>query len=218
MTHPHLTQPVLAAGATLESARAAMIMIHGRGATAESILGLSQEFTTPNVAYLAPQAAGNTWYPNRFLAPTASNEPHLSAALEMVGNLVAHVQSIGIPAERTFLLGFSQGACLTLEFAARNARRYGGVIGLSGALIGPADTRRADSGSLAGTPVFLGCSDIDAHVSLPFVQRASAWLRQLGGSVTERIYPGMGHAINEDEIEFVRQLLDSVVQYQWVRD
>lgn len=212
MTHPHLTQHVLAAGVALADARAAMILVHGRGATADGILGLANEFNVPNVAYLAPQAADYTWYPNRFLAPLAANEPHLSAALEQLGKLVAHLESSGIPAERIVLLGFSQGGCLALEFAARNARRYGGVVGFSSALIGPADLPRSDTGNLDGTPVFLGSSDIDTHVPLPFVQRSSAWLRGLGGSVTERIYPGMPHTINDDEIEFVRQLLSTVIQ------
>jgi predicted esterase len=137
MSAPHQGQPVLAAGAPLDQARAAMVLIHGRGASAQDILSLTDELSQPDVAYLAPQAAGNTWYPYSFLAPLSSNEPYLSSALDVVAALLEHIAAAGIPAERTLLLGFSQGACLSLEFVARNARRYGGVAGLSGGLIGP---------------------------------------------------------------------------------
>ncbi len=204
---PHATQPILHAGAALESAPMAMIMIHGRGASAEDILGLSQEFNRPDIAYLAPQAANNTWYPQRFIAPLESNEPWLSSALARIATLIDHVVQAGIPHERIVLLGFSQGACLTLEYAARNARRYAGVIGLSGGLIGPDDTVRDYPGSLADTPVFLGCSDIDAHIPLPLVLGAAEVLKRIGGEVETRIYPGMGHTINQDEIAYVRGIL-----------
>ncbi|RIK72764.1 phospholipase, partial [candidate division KSB1 bacterium] len=139
MTNPHQGQPVRTVGASLDSAKAAMIMIHGRGATAESILTLAEEFEQPDFVYLAPQAAGFTWYPNRFLAPLASNEPWLSSALAAIAEIFSQLAQAGIPAERTMLLGFSQGACLALEFAARNAKRYAGLVGLSGGLIGPDD-------------------------------------------------------------------------------
>jgi phospholipase/carboxylesterase/glyoxalase family protein len=139
---PHQGQTVRMAGKPLNRAQAAMLMVHGRGAKAEDILTLTDQLAQPGFAYLAPQAAGNTWYPNRFLDPIAENEPWLSSALIFIGNILAEIISAGIPPERVMLLGFSQGACLTLEFAARNARRYGGIVGLSGALIGPDKTPR----------------------------------------------------------------------------
>jgi phospholipase/carboxylesterase len=212
MASPHHGQPVRAAGASLDRARAAMLMVHGRGARAEDILSLADEFALPEFAYLAPQAAGNTWYPNRFLVPMEENEPWLSSALEFVGDVLNQITSAGIPPERTILLGFSQGACLTLEFAARNARRYGGVVGLSGALIGPPGTPRNYEGSLAGTPVFLGCSDMDFHVPRELVDQTAEVMRKMGGDVTERIYPNMGHTVNQDEIDFVRELMKRVIQ------
>jgi predicted esterase len=187
-----------------------MLMLHGRGARAEDILSLAGEFAVPGFAYIAPQAAGNTWYPNRFLAPLASNEPWLSSALAFVDDVLAQIVAAGIPPERTILLGFSQGACLALEYAARNARRYGGLAGLSGALIGPDGTPRDDAGSLAGTPVFLGCSDVDFHVPKERVEEAAGVLRRLGGDVTVRLYPNLDHTVNQDEIDFVREMLARV--------
>ena len=206
----HRGQPILLAGETLPNARAAMLMVHGRGTRADDILSLSNEFAQRGFAYFAPQAAANTWYPNRFLVPLEENEPWLSSALEFVGGVLQQIITAGIPAERTILLGFSQGACLTLEFAARNARRYGGVVGLSGALIGPANTPRDYAGSLAGTPVFLGCSDVDFHVPKERVEQTAEVLRKLGGDVAERLYPNMEHTINHDEIDFVRGMMDII--------
>ena len=208
---PHHGQPVRIKGESLDRAQAAMIMIHGRGATAEDILSLSNELKQPEFAYLAPQAAGNTWYPNRFLVPLAQNEPWLSSALAFVGDIHAHIIGAGIPAERIMLLGFSQGACLTLEYAARNARRYGGVAGLSGALIGPDDTPRDYMGSLEGTPVFLGCSDVDFHVPKERVDQSADVMRRLGANVTKRLYPNMDHSVNQDEIDFVRSMMQSLL-------
>ena len=212
VTGPHRGQPVLLAGEPLAEAQAAMIMIHGRGATAESILSLADVLAQqPGFAYLAPQAAGYTWYPNSFLAPIASNEPGLSSGLAVIGALLAQLDTAGIPAERTMLLGFSQGACLSTEFVARYARRYGGVAGLSGGLIGPEGTPRDYKGSLAGTPIFLGCSDDDFHIPKARVQYTTEVLRRLGGEVTERLYPGMGHTINQDEIDFVQGMMKALV-------
>jgi len=186
-------------------------MVHGRGATAESILTLADEFGRPDLAYLAPQAHGYAWYPYSFLFPMEQNEPGLSSGLATLGDLLERITAAGVPPERTILLGFSQGACLSLEFAARNARRYGGVIGLSGGLIGPPGTPRDYAGSLAGTPVFLGCSDRDPHIPRQRVDESAQVLTGLGGEVTERIYPAMGHTVNEDEIEFVQGLLAGLV-------
>jgi phospholipase/carboxylesterase len=208
---PHRGQPVLLAGQPLTQARAAMLMIHGRGAQAEDILSLADQFANPEFAYVAPQAAGSTWYPNRFLVPLEENEPWLSSALEFVDNVLNQIMVAGIAFERTILLGFSQGACLTLEFAARNARRYGGVVGLSGALIGPDDASRNYPGSLASTTVFLGCSDVDFHVPKERVDETAQVLKKLGGDVIERLYPQMDHSINQDEIEIVRGMMKQLV-------
>jgi len=210
LVSPHQSQPVRTAGESLQRAKAAMLMIHGRGARSEDILSLANQFGFPTFAYLAPQAADNTWYPNRFLNPISDNEPWLTSALTFVGDVFAQIVQAGIPPERIILLGFSQGACLTLEFAARNAQRFGGVVGLSGALIGPDDTSRDYSGSLAGTPVFLGCSDLDFHVPKERVDQTADVMRKLGGEVTERLYPNMEHTINQDEINFVRNMMRTV--------
>jgi len=184
-----------------------MVMVHGRGATAESILELARELRHAELAYVAPQAAGYSWYPYSFLAPLHQNEPGLSSGLARLGEVLSLLASAGIPPERTVLLGFSQGACLTLEFAARNARRYGGVAGLSGGLIGPPATPRSYPDSFAGTPVFLGCSDRDPHIPRERVDETAEVLRQMGAEVTERIYPALGHTVNEDELEHVRRMV-----------
>jgi phospholipase/carboxylesterase len=207
---PHQGQPVRTAGEPLDQAKAAMLMVHGRGARAEDILSLADQFAQPGFAYLAPQAAENTWYPNRFTAPISSNEPWLSSALAFVGDVFNQIIQVIRP-ERIMLLGFSQGACLTLEYAARNARPYGGLVGLSGALIGPDDTPRDYKGSLEGTPVFLGCSDVDFHVPKERVGQTAEVFRRLDGEVTERLYPNMDHTINQDEIDFVRGLMRTLV-------
>jgi len=204
---PHRRQPVLAAGAPLAKARAAMLMVHGRGATANDILGLGLELRHPDVAYLAPQAAGNAWYPYRFMEPIERNEPWLSSALAKLEAVLAQIEAAGIPPERTIVLGFSQGACLAQEFVARHALRYGGLVGLSGGLIGPGGTPRDYPGSLDGTPVFLGCSDTDPHIPKERVDYSAEVLRGLGGAVTERIYPLMEHTVNRDELNFVREML-----------
>ena len=208
---PHQGQPVRVAGEPIGIARAAMLMVHGRGASASDILALTDQFAQSGFAYFAPQAAGNTWYPNRFLVPLEENEPWLSSALAFVDEVFAEILKAGIPPERIILLGFSQGACLALEYAARNARRYGGLVGLSGALIGPDDTSRDYPGSLAGTPVFLGCSDVDFHVPKERVDETADVLRKLNGEVTQRLYPNMDHSVNQDEIDFVRGMMRNLL-------
>ncbi len=209
---PHRGQPLLTAGEPLGRARAALAMLHGRGASAVDILSFASQLTIPGFAYLAPQAAGNAWYPNSFLAPISSNEPHLSSALAMIDGLLAQISAEGVPLERVIVLGFSQGACLTLEYVARRARRYGGVVGWSGGLIGPDGTPRDYPGNLGGAPVFLGCSDIDPHVPLARVEHTAETLRRIGGDVTMRFYPGMGHTVNQDEIAFVRGMMAALVE------
>jgi predicted esterase len=206
----HAGQPVLLAGEPLATAHAAMVLAHGRGASAHDILALAAELRVPSCAFVAPQAAGNSWYPYSFLAPLADNEPWLTSALETLGAARARVAAAGIPPERTLLLGFSQGACLTLEYVARHAQRYGGVAGLSGGLIGPAGTPRDYAGSLSDTPIFLGCSDVDPHVPAWRVEESADVLRRLGGNVTARLYHGMGHTVNEDELDAVRALMRAV--------
>lgn len=209
MIAPHKGMPVLEAGERLGQARAAMVLLHGRGATAEDIMTIAAELTHPGFAYLAPQAAGNAWYPNPFTAPLAANEPYLGSALELVENLLARVEQT-IPPQRVILLGFSQGACLTLEFAARHARRFGGVVGLSGGLIGPDGTPRDYPGDFEGTPVFLGCSDVDPHIRKERVSEAADVLNGMGAQVTVRLYPGMGHTVSQDEIDSVREIVEAI--------
>jgi predicted esterase len=205
--HPHAGQPVLTLGPSLADARLAAILIHGRGASADDILGIAHELALPDVAYLAPEAAGHTWYPYSFLARTEQNEPHLSSALLVIEGLVQHLEQQGIPPERVVLMGFSQGACLTLEFAARHARKYAAIGAFSGGLIGPPGTARAYPGSFDATPVFIGCSDIDPHIPVERVRESAEVYRTMGASVDERIYKGMGHTINQAEIDAVRNLL-----------
>jgi len=197
-------------GEELARARGAIVLIHGRGASAEDILGLAGELDTTGLAMVAPQAPGGAWYPQSFLQPLERNEPWLSAALGTVGALVARLGEAGIGPERIVLLGFSQGACLATEWAARNARRYGGVVALSGGLIGPDGTPRDYAGSLDGTPVFLGCSDMDFHIPKERVTESAAVLGALGAAVDMRLYPGMGHTVNEDELAAAQAILDGV--------
>ena len=196
-------------GDPLASARAAMILLHGRGASAEDIMTIAAEIQRPGWAYLAPQAAGSAWYPNPFTAPLERNEPYLSAALDMLSNLVQRVEAT-VPAQRVVLLGFSQGACLTLEWAARHARRYGAVAGLSGGLIGPDGTPRDYPGSFDGTPAFLGCSDVDPYIGKERVIEASEVFQRMGARATLRLYPGMAHTVSAEEIAEVRALVDLI--------
>ena len=202
-------QRIVQGGDPLASARAAMILLHGRGASAEDIMTIAAEIQRPGWAYLAPQAAGSAWYPNPFTAPLERNEPYLSAALDMLSNLVQRVEAT-VPAQRVVLLGFSQGACLTLEWAARHARRYGAVAGLSGGLIGPDGTPRDYPGSFDGTPAFLGCSDVDPYIGKERVIETSEVFQRMGARATLRLYPGLAHTVSAEEIAEVRALVDSI--------
>jgi predicted esterase len=207
----HQEQPILMAGEPLDKAAAAMILVHGRGASAEGILTLTNEFIHDGFAYLAPQATNSTWYPFPFLAPIENNEPWLSSALQVLENTLGEIEKTGIPASRTMILGFSQGACLAMEFIARNPQRYGGAAALSGGLIGPPGKLFSYPGSLENTPIFIGCSDIDPHIPLERVHETTETLRKLGAQVSESIYPGMGHTINQDELEQVNILMEQIV-------
>jgi predicted esterase len=224
MTDPHAGQPVVTAGAPLAEAGGAVVLLHGRGDSARGILGLAEALDRPDLAWLAPQAAGGAWYPHSFLAPIEANEPQLSSAVRAVLRAVEQAETAGIDRPHVVLGGFSQGACLACEVAARHAGRWGGLFALSGGLIGtgpgPADAPRlhgmggtyADkafdyAGSLAGVPAFLGCSDRDPHIPLPRVERTADVLRQLGADPDLRVYPDFGHAVNADEVEAVRGLL-----------
>ena len=210
---PHRDQPVLTLGPDPSAARLTMILLHGRGASAEDILALAGELGITDVAFVAPQAAGHTWYPYSFLAPLHDNEPGITSALAVIAGLVDSLVSRQISHSRIGLLGFSQGACLALEFAARHPRRYAAIVGLSGGLIGPPGTSRDYPGSLAGAPMFLGCSDVDAHIPLWRVRETADVFRRIGASVDERIYPRMGHTVSQDEIRAVNALLLSNLRH-----
>ena len=208
---PHANQPVWTAGPAPEKAAATLLLLHGRGGSAEDMRALYDELSVPGLAALAPQAAGHTWYPYSFLAPLDQNQPWLDSALCCIESLVADVLARGVPAERIALLGFSQGACLTSEFVARYPRRYGAVMALTGGLIGPPGTPRDYAGSLANVPGFLGTSDPDPHVPFERVQETQAVLGRMGAQVELRRYPGMPHTINQDELTHCRTLLQRVV-------
>ena len=208
--NPHQNRPVLTAGAPLAEASGAVIIIHGRGAGAADILGLAEAFERPQLAYFAPDAAGRVWYPNPFMTPVADNQPWLASALAVVDRLVRAAEEAGIAPRYIALAGFSQGACLALEYAARNPRRYGAVLAFSGGLIGETIAAGDYSGSLDGTPVFIGCSDVDPFIPLDRVIQSSAIMKTLGAGVIERIYPGAGHTVLADEVEHARRLLDGM--------
>jgi predicted esterase len=199
---------MLTAGPAVETADLALLLLHGRGATAKSMLSLFGVLDVPKIAAFAPEATGNSWYPNSFLAPLESNQPFLDSALSRIESIVSDLMSRGMASHRIALLGFSQGACLTLEFVARHPRRYGAVIGLTGGLIGPPGTPRNYPGSLAAVPVFLGTSDPDPHVPFERVKETETVLRRMGAEVELRRYPGMPHTIEGDELDAARSLLE----------
>ena len=207
---PHAQQPVFTDGPPLAEAGAAIVMVHGRGASAESILSLYDELNLTGCAAFAPQAAGHTWYPRSFLAPLQANQPFLDSALDKVESLVAQILASGMHSDRIMLLGFSQGACLTLEYCATHPRVYGAIIGFTGGLIGSPGTPRSYPGTLGGTPVFLGSGDPDPHVPFERVEETRNVLRTMGANVELRRYPGMPHRINDDELEAARTLIRRV--------
>lgn len=205
--HPHAGQPIRRQGPAAAQARIAVVLVHGRGDSASGILTLADAIDLPDITWLAPQAAGQTWYPYSFLAPLEQNQPGIDSGLLVLEDLVGMLAGEGIAAERVALMGFSQGACLAQEFAARHARRYHAIIGLSGGLIGPPGTPRSYPGSFERTPVFLGCSDIDPHIPVERVHESAEVFKRMDAVMDERIYPRMGHTVNAEEIEAVRALL-----------
>jgi phospholipase/carboxylesterase len=204
---PHRNQLILQRGAALDSAKGAVVLLHGRGASAEDILGLAQDFDLADLAYLAPEAAEHTWYPYSFLSPIEQNQPWLDSALKLVGETVERATTAGIERQKVAIVGFSQGACLATEFVVRNATRYGGLVAFTGGLIGPPGAKFVYSGDLAGTPCFLGAGDRDPHVPWKRVEESAAVLTGLGAVVTLRRYPGLPHTINQDEIDHAKIIL-----------
>lgn len=208
---PHQGQRVAEHGASLSRAKAAMIMVHGRGATAQSMLLLADEFAQPDFHYAAPQAQNHTWYPYSFLAPKEKNQPGINSGLQMIYDVVQSIIEKGIPREKIILLGFSQGACLATEFAARHPKKLGGIAGLSGGLIGPEVNEANYEGSLDQTPVFLGCSNVDPHIPKERVDKTGQVFQKLNAEVTKRIYKGMGHTVNKDEIKQIRDMMAKLI-------
>lgn len=209
---PHAAAQVYTAGQSLQDARAALIILHGRGGAGPEIIGLTNFLDAGGYAIFAPSAVGQSWYPQRFIRPVEENEPHLSSALNLISRLIERINAAGIPTERIVMSGFSQGACLAAEYVARHPRRYGGLAVLSGGLIGQTIDRShyPANADLAGTPVLVGCSNVDFHIPVERVRETSVILRELGGTVTERIYPGMDHTINEEELSLFSTMLREV--------
>ena len=207
MNDPHSSQPILHAGTPLDDAAGALILLHGRGASAEDILSLGTAIAPAGLTLLAPEAAEHTWYPYSFLAPRSQNEPSLSSALARVEAAVSLALAAGIPSERIALCGFSQGACLSTEFAARHPRRYAGVLAFTGGLIGPLDKPIQLAGDLQGTPILLSSGDPDPHVPWQRVVQSAELLQGIGGIVTTRRYPGRPHTVLQQEMQEGRELL-----------
>jgi glyoxalase family protein len=208
--HPHEHAGVLLAGPSLGEGAGALVLVHGRGGSARGIIGLAGALSADDFTTLAPSAAGGSWYPFSFLAPMEQNQPGLGSGLRVIDTLIGHALEAGVPSGRIVIGGFSQGACLALEYVARHPHRFGGVFGLSGGLIGPPGTPRDYPGTLEDTPVFLGCSDIDPHIPVQRVHETTETLTRMDARVDERIYPGMGHTVNDDELAAVRELLERV--------
>jgi len=207
---PHRDQPVLLGGAPPADAAGVLVLLHGRGGSAQDMLALARELDRPSFAWFVPEAAGRQWYPFSLLEKLERNQSALNSALGLLKRLLGRIEATPVPAERVVWLGFSQGACLALEFVVRNARRYGGVVALSGGLLGPEGTPREYPGSLDGTPVFLGSGDMDPHIPKRRVDETGAVLERLGAGVTRRVYPGLGHATNAEELDAARSMLDAV--------
>ena len=209
---PHGSQPTMRAGQSLDSAGAACILVHGRGADPSDMIGLAQAFNRPGIAYLAPAAAGNTWYPFSFMSLRERNEPGISSGLSVIDGLVQQCLEGGIPEKKIVIGGFSQGACLSSEFCIRHPRKYGALLAFSGGLIGPPDSKWDDvKADLSSMQVFLGCSDVDPHIPKERVIETEHVYARLGASVVRKLYPGMGHTINGDELREAQRILDEVL-------
>jgi predicted esterase len=208
---PHGSQPTLRAGQNLDSAGAVAILVHGRGADPHDMIGLAQAFRRPGIAYMAPAAAGNTWYPFSFLSPREKNQPGIDSGLSVIDGLVRQALDHGIPEHKIVIGGFSQGACLASEFCVRLPRKYGALLAFSGGLIGPPGSAWDDvNADLSSMEVFLGCSDVDPHIPKERVIETEQVYARLGASVVRKLYPGMGHTINEDELREAQRVLDLV--------
>ena len=208
MNLQHDPNKTVTQGAPLKTAQQVVLMLHGRGASAQDILSLSAYLPAPDFAFLAPQATQSTWYPHSFMAPIEANEPGLSSALGVVKTLVARLHDgFGFAYENIYLLGFSQGACLALEYVARNPQRYGGVFGLSGGLIGPEKLQPDYGGDLRQTPVFLGCSDVDPHIPKTRVLESEKIFKDLNANVLTKLYENFSHSVNDDELEIVNRVI-----------
>ena len=209
-TGPHQNQKIYTSGKSLDEAKAAMILIHKRGGTAAEILDLADLLHHPEMAYLAPQAANHTWYPYSFLAPIPNNEPGISSGLQVISDLIEHIETAGIPRNKIIIAGFSQGACLSSEYIARNPDRYGGLLAFSGGVIGPLGMERNDAGDVQDMPVFIGCSDVDFHIPVERVYETAQIFSDLNAQVNVKIYPNMGHTIIKDEIDEAMKIVNSV--------
>jgi len=208
---PHQQSDIAEHGPTLQRAKAAMVMVHGRGATAQSMMPLAEKLAQPDFYFVAPQAANNTWYPYSFLEPKEKNQPGISSGLQALYDSIQTITNAGIPLESIILLGFSQGACLATEFAARHPQRYGGIVALSGGLIGPDIDLANYSGTLDQTPIFIGCSDNDPHVPNERLDVTERVFEKLDAKVHKQIYPGMGHTVNRDEIKVIRGMMAGIL-------
>jgi predicted esterase len=204
----HEDQPLLQEGPELCDAAGLLILLHGEGSTATDIMTLAPQFKHEGLAFAAPQADGKSWFPYSFLVPVQQNQPGIQSAMTIIRSLVTEADLLGVPRGKVMILGFSQGACLALEFAARNPAGYGGIFALSGGLIGPPGTTWESKESLAGTPVFIGCSDVDPHINRSRVEESGEVLTRLGAVVTLKLYSGMGHTISGEELEHVNTMIE----------
>lgn len=201
------TKNIRVEGVDISNAERVLLLLHGRGGTAEDIISFAVAHLKATVAthIIAPQATNNSWYPNSFLAPVAKNQPWLNSALDMLNGIITDIENKGIKTQQVYIIGFSQGACLSLEFATRNAKHYGGVIAFTGGLIGQVLNAESYGGAFDKTKIFIGNSDHDPHVTLKRSEESKSIMQNLGADVTLKVYPGMGHTINEDEIEWVNK-------------
>lgn len=203
------TKNIITVGKDLQEADKALIMIHGRGGSNKDIIALSTQLKVTDFALVAPQATNNTWYPYSFMAPPSQNEPWLSSALDLLKGVVDDLKGNGFKTENIYFLGFSQGACLTLEFVTRNAKRYGGVAAFTGGLIGNKIYSENYTGDFEDTPVFIGTGNPDAHVPVGRVHESTLILKNMNANVLEKVYDNRAHTISQDEIDRVNEFVFS---------